>query len=499
MARRIVEAGFPLTLWARRSQSIEPFQDTSMTVATSPADLGAQSDLVGVCVVGDAGVEDVLLGSDGVLTGMAPGGIVAIHSTIHPDTCRSIAVRAADGEISVIDAPVSGGGGAAANRTLLVMAGGDFEAVELCRPVFETFGNPVVHLGPLGSGQMAKLINNLVFTAQISMALDTFSFVERLGLDQVALGNVLSHGSGGSRAIEILSASGVNLNGLRSHASLLNKNCFSAPLCEHSKCSTTRGTERPMRFEGKTVIITGGGAGIGQRYAHRFANENANVVIAELNPAAGDRVVAEVEALGHSCLSRQMDVTDEGAVLAMVEAAADHFGSIDILINNAGIHLEHAQLPFTIEAAAKWRTLLDVNVIGALICSAACRPHMAAQGGGSIINHSSMAAYMGGGAYGVSKLALNALTVGMASDFGPDNIRVNGIAPGFVDSESALTFLNTPERAGLEQRLVGGQIIKRLGRMDDLADMALFLCSDEASFVTGQTILVDGGAVKKPF
>jgi 3-hydroxyisobutyrate dehydrogenase len=223
MARRIAEEGFPLALWARRTQSIEPFRDTSMTVATSPADLGAQSDVVGVCVVADSDVEDVLLRSEGVLAGMQPGGVVAIHSTIHPDTCGRVAVRAADCGISIVDAPVSGGGEAAANQTLLVMAGGEPEAVALCRPVFETFGNPVVHLGPLGSGQIAKLINNLVFTAQISMALDTFSFADRLGLDQVALGTVLAHGSGGSRAIEILSASGINLTGLRSHASLLNK------------------------------------------------------------------------------------------------------------------------------------------------------------------------------------------------------------------------------------------------------------------------------------
>ena len=223
MARRIAEEGFPLVLWARRSQSIEPFQNTYMTVATSPADLGARSDVVGVCVVGDSDVEDVLLRSDGVVAGMQPGGVIAIHSTIHPDTCRSVAVRAADYGISVVDAPVSGGGEAAANRTLLVMAGGEPEAVELCRPVFEAFGNPVIHLGPLGSGQKAKLINNLVFTAQISIALDTFSFADRLGLDRVTLSDVLAHGSGGSRAVEILSASDINLTGLRSRASLLQK------------------------------------------------------------------------------------------------------------------------------------------------------------------------------------------------------------------------------------------------------------------------------------
>jgi 3-hydroxyisobutyrate dehydrogenase len=223
MARRIAEDGFPLTIWARRSQSMDTFQGTSVAVATTPASLGAQSDVVGICVVGDSDVEDVLLRADGVLAGMSPGGTVAIHSTVHPDTCRSVAAQAADYGVAVIDAPVSGGGNAAANRSLLVMVGGEPEAVERCRPVLETFGNPVAHLGPIGSGQIAKLINNLAFTAQISIALDTFSFAEQLGIDHVLLGNVLAHGSGGSRAMAILLATGTDLTGLRSAASLLKK------------------------------------------------------------------------------------------------------------------------------------------------------------------------------------------------------------------------------------------------------------------------------------
>src|SRR5580658_1166092 len=223
MARRIAEDGFPLTLWARRPQSVEPFRDTGATVAATPGSLAASSDVVGICVVSDDDVEDVLLRSDGVLSGMSAGGAVAIHSTIHPDTCRRVAARAAEHDVAVIDAPVGGGGLAAANRALLVMVGGEPAAVEMCRPMLETYGNPVIHLGPLGSGQMAKLINNFVFTAQISMALDTFSFADRLGIDPSALGAVLAHGSGGSRAATILSASGLDLTGLRSAASLLHK------------------------------------------------------------------------------------------------------------------------------------------------------------------------------------------------------------------------------------------------------------------------------------
>jgi 3-hydroxyisobutyrate dehydrogenase len=223
MARRIVDDGYPLTIWARRRQSVEPFGDTAATVASTPAELGAASDVVGICVVADADVEAVVLGRDGVLAGMSPGGVVAVHATVHPDTCRRLADRAAERGVAIVDAPVSGGGIAAAERQLLVMAGGEDEDVARCRPVFETFADPVIHLGPLGSGQMAKLLNNLVFTAQITMALDTFSFADRLGVDRAALAQVLAHGSGGSRAAAILNASGFDTTGVRQAVPLLRK------------------------------------------------------------------------------------------------------------------------------------------------------------------------------------------------------------------------------------------------------------------------------------
>ena len=122
------------------------------------------------------------------------------------------------------------------------------------------------------------------------------------------------------------------------------------------------------------------------------------------------RVVEELGAKGSPGLAVTMNVTDDVAVAAMVAAAVERFGGIDILVNNAGIHHHHAQVPFTIEDLPQWRAVIDVNVIGALICALSCRESMAGRGGGSIINHSSMAAWMGGNAYSVSKLALNALT-----------------------------------------------------------------------------------------
>jgi 3-hydroxyisobutyrate dehydrogenase-like beta-hydroxyacid dehydrogenase len=221
MARRIVDDGFRLTIWARRPQTLEPFADSAATVATSPADLGAKSDIVGICVVNDADVDDVLCRDDGVLAGMAPGGVVAIHSTVHPDTCRRLADVAAARDIAIVDAPVSGGGGAATERRLLVMVGGEAEDVERCRPVFETYANPIIHLGPIGSGEVAKALNNLVFTAQLAMAEDTFAFAERLGVERAAMAAVLSSGSGASFGASVLG--GGPIANMRGAAPLLRK------------------------------------------------------------------------------------------------------------------------------------------------------------------------------------------------------------------------------------------------------------------------------------
>jgi 3-hydroxyisobutyrate dehydrogenase len=224
MARRIVDAGHSLAIWARREASLEPFRETAASAASTPAEVGTASDVVGICVVNDGDVENVLLGSDGVLAGMAAGGVIAIHSTIRPDTCLRLADSAAARGVAIVDAPVSGGGPAAAERKLLVMVGGADADVAQCRPVFETFGNPVIHLGPLGTGQLAKLLNNFVFTAQIAAALDTYDFTRALGMDRAALSQVLASGSGGSRAAAYIAATNFDTSGLRQVAvSLLSK------------------------------------------------------------------------------------------------------------------------------------------------------------------------------------------------------------------------------------------------------------------------------------
>ena len=212
MARRIVDAGHPTTLWARRPESLEPFADTAAAVAASPAELGAASDVLCVCVVDDAGVDAVLRGPDGALSAMADDSVVVVHSTVHPATC--LRLQEDFPALHVVDAPVSGGGHKAAEGELLVMAGGPAEVVERCRPVFETYGDPVLHVGPLGAGQEVKVLNNAVFAAQLALAAEAFDLAAARGLDQQAVATILSAGSGRSYAAEVLAGSGFDLAAL---------------------------------------------------------------------------------------------------------------------------------------------------------------------------------------------------------------------------------------------------------------------------------------------
>jgi 3-hydroxyisobutyrate dehydrogenase len=209
MARRIIEDGFPTTLWARRPESLAPYDGTGAAYAADRRALGFTSDVLCLCVIGDADVDEVLRGDEGALGGMDPGGIVVIHSTVHPDTCRRLQDDFTD--LHFIDAPVSGGGHMAAAKTLLVMVGGEDEVVERCRPVLATFANPLVHLGGLGAGQAAKVLNNSLFTAHLGLAASIFSAAAHLGVDIDALTKVLSTGSGRSYAGEVIANSGHSL------------------------------------------------------------------------------------------------------------------------------------------------------------------------------------------------------------------------------------------------------------------------------------------------
>ncbi|AZG45756.1 3-hydroxyisobutyrate dehydrogenase [Gordonia insulae] len=218
MARRIIDAGDEVTLWARRPESLVPYAESGAKIVGRPAEVGGASDIVCLCVVADQDVLDVATGSDGVLSGMSEGGIIVVHSTVHPDTCRRLAEEAREVGVTVVDAPVSGGGRAAEAGTLLVMVGGSDDDVARCRPVFEHYGDPVVHLGELGSGQTTKLLNNLLFTANLATAVDTLGLGETLGLDTTRLAEVISHGTANSFALGRVASAGGTLDRIAMHA-----------------------------------------------------------------------------------------------------------------------------------------------------------------------------------------------------------------------------------------------------------------------------------------
>jgi 3-oxoacyl-[acyl-carrier protein] reductase len=247
-----------------------------------------------------------------------------------------------------------------------------------------------------------------------------------------------------------------------------------------------------MEFEGKVAVVTGAGSGLGAALIRGLAAEGAAVVAADIDAEAADRTAKELSEAGVRAIGVQVDTSDDEQVAAMAAAAQDAFGRIDILVNNAGWRpypAGHAYDDLPDENSSEyWLRILAVNVVGPMLCSHAVRPAMAAGSGGAIVNLSSMAAFLGAGVYGISKLAVNGLTISLAEDFAADGIRVNAIAPG--------TMTGRVDAAVLEAE-IAKQIIPRRGHPDDLVGPVVFLCSDRSSFITGQTVLVDGGSIRR--
>ena len=245
-----------------------------------------------------------------------------------------------------------------------------------------------------------------------------------------------------------------------------------------------------MRLEAKVAIITGSGSGIGRATAELFAQEGAKVIVAEYDAEAGQTTVEAIQDAGGEALFVQVDVSKADQVQQMVQTTLDTFGRIDILFNNAGTLIWGTVLDTAEEA---WNRLMGINLNGAFLCSKAVLPHMIERGGGAIINASSSTgahdAVGGLAAYVTSKGGITLLTKCMALDHMHDNIRVNAIAPGPTDTPMLRDALSPEDlRAFVEAFPLG-----RLGRPTEVAQAVLFLASDEASFITGTILAVDGG------
>ncbi|MFM2073324.1 MAG: hypothetical protein RLZZ623_3588 [Actinomycetota bacterium] len=244
------------------------------------------------------------------------------------------------------------------------------------------------------------------------------------------------------------------------------------------------------RFVGKNVFITGGAIGFGRAFATSFAAEGAGVVIADIDDAMADETATALRESGANVLAVHCNVAREAEVEQAVAEATERFGGIDVLMNNAGLHLLEYNRPFSELPRDSLRALLEVNVVGIVNCTMACRPSMIERGGGAIVNISSIAGYMSTSPYGVSKLAVRGLTIALATELAPDRIRVNALAPGLMATENAMSGL---PQALVDEFVNDRQLVHRLGTMDDIVSAALYLCSDEASFITGETLRVSGG------
>lgn len=245
---------------------------------------------------------------------------------------------------------------------------------------------------------------------------------------------------------------------------------------------------------GKVAIVTGAGQGIGEAYAKAIAEQDASVVVADINETQGARVAAEIAKSGGKALFVKTDVSSVESTLAMAEAAKKEFGGIDFLVNNAAIYHGMEIAPLIAVDWDYYKRFMDVNMNGALLCIRACFESMASRGGGSIINQSSTAAWMSMGFYGIAKLALNGITQSVAREIGQFGIRVNAIAPGPTDTEATRTV--APEQ--ILKQILATMPLPRMGTVDDLVGTCLFLLSDEAAWLTGQIVNVDGGQIMRP-
>lgn len=244
------------------------------------------------------------------------------------------------------------------------------------------------------------------------------------------------------------------------------------------------------RFDAKAAFVTGGAQGFGAAFCRSLAAEGASVVVADIDEVRAEDTAEKLNEAGFEALAVHCDVTDEKAVARAVARATEAFGGIDILINSAGLHLSRYNQPFSTMSREDVRDLFDVNVFGIVNTSTACLETMRSRGGGTVVNISSMAAYNPITAYGVSKLTVRALTIALAHDFASAGIRCNAIAPGLIGTDSALADL---PQAFVDSIVEDRQLVHRLGRTEDIVAMMLYLCSDESSFVTGETFKVSGG------
>jgi len=246
-----------------------------------------------------------------------------------------------------------------------------------------------------------------------------------------------------------------------------------------------------MRFAGQTAIITGAGRGMGRAVAMALAAEGARVVVAEVDATAGREAAGAIVDAGGRALSVTADISQVDDVRALFKQTIDEFGTVDILVNNAGIGIPKPLLEYT---EADWDRQLGVNLKGMFFATQEAARVMIPKRRGKIVNFASTAAFVSSStpeaAYDISKGGVRQLTVSVAAELAPHHINVNAVAPGTIMTELTLRVLDTPEKMN---RAAAKIPMGRLGSPGDMVGPVLFLCSDEADYITGHTLVVDGG------
>ena len=253
---------------------------------------------------------------------------------------------------------------------------------------------------------------------------------------------------------------------------------------------TVDGADTAGRFAGKVAFVTGGAMGLGFGFARAFCEHGGQVAVVDIDGGAAEAAAGRLRADGHAALAFACDVSDEVAVARAVAQTAAGLGGIDVLVNNAGLHSARYNVTFAQLGHAEIRRLLEVNVMGVVNCSLAVQPIMALRGGGAICSLASIAGYAINSPYGVSKLAVRGLTIAFAREFADSGIRVNAVAPGLIATDTVVAELPA-ELFG--QFANANQLVRRTGRIDDVVAGMLFLCSEHASFITGETLKISGG------